>query len=115
MEATLDFFLGQIYPLSRLFVLAHQDRSRLKSIKFIEVSLVGDIADEMIDIRLFLLLSLILIEDEGLSSTETIVDFSDRLRVAEHKPSVFGGEFLGEVVELLQCSLDGDGGVEEDR
>ena len=42
-----------------------------------------DIADEVIDVCLLLLLAFILLEDEGLGSAETVVQLSYSLAVAQ--------------------------------
>jgi hypothetical protein len=67
----------------------------------------------MVYICLLLLLALILLEDEGLGPTETVMQLSDWIGVAKHQPAILGGQLSREIVEFLEVGVDGDGCVEE--
>jgi hypothetical protein len=74
---------------------------------------VRDVADEVIDIRLFLFLLLVLLEDEGLGTTETVMQNSDCLGIAEGQTSVLAGQIPGKFVEVPQIALNVNGSVEQ--
>lgn len=115
LEAILYLLSGEFNPFMWILVFSDKNGPWLEAIQFIQVPLVRDIAHEVVDIRLFLLLTLIFLEDERLGPTETIVQLSDLLGVAQRQSALLRGEFPRELVELLKTALNRDGSVEEDR
>lgn len=72
-----------------------------------------NIAYKMVNISLFFFLSLVLLENERLRSTETIMQFSDSLAVTEHQPSIFRRQFLRKVIKFFETSIDLYGCVQQ--
>ena len=112
LKPILDLLLCQVDPLLLSLVLTDKDRSGLKTIQFIEMSFVRDVADKVVYVCLFFLFSLVLLKDERLGSTEAVMQFSDSLTVTEYKSSIFRGQFFSELMKFFETSLDLDGSIE---
>jgi hypothetical protein len=82
--STLDLLLGKLDPVSRFLVFADKYRSRLQSIKFVKISFVRHVAHKMIDITFLLLFLFVFLKNKRLGSTKTIMQLTDRLRIAEY-------------------------------
>jgi hypothetical protein len=91
LKSILDFLLSQVDPLLLSFVLTDKNRSGLKTIQFIEMPFVRNVADKVVYVCLFFLFSFVLLKDERFGSTEAVMQFSDGLTVTEYKPSIFRG------------------------
>jgi len=111
----LNFLASESNPVIRSLLLANKDGTWLQSIQFIEVTFVWNIADEMINICFLFLLAFVLFEDEGLWPTKTVVQFANRVRIAQCKPSIFRWQLSCEVVKLFEVSLDVNGSIEKYR
>ena len=73
------------------------------------------IAHEVINIRLFLFLSLVLLKDEGFRSAEAVVELSDGLGVAKRESSVLTGHLPRKLTEIFEIPLYCYGRIEQNR
>ena len=115
LDPLLDLLLCEGQPIRRALILADQDGAGLKAIKLVKIALVRHIADEVINIRLFLFLSLVLLKDEGLRSAEAVVELSDGLGVAERESSVLTGHLPRKLTEIFEIPFYSYGRIEQNR
>ena len=74
-----------------------------------------DIADEMVNIALFLLFGFVLLKNKWHFLLETVMQHPDRLGIAQCQPTVLTSQLPRELVKLLKVTLDRSVGVEQNR